>query len=107
MQHYTLLPGLLSSGLVKAPQITLLALLNDNNAGTAHTELVRLTTLSPAHVSTCLSQLETGMLIEKRYPARDGRTINIYLTESGKKKALVMLASMSQNVAEQAATQET
>lgn len=106
MQHHALLPGMLSSGLVKAPQITLLALLNDNNAGTPHAELARLTMLSPAHVSTCLSQLEAGMLIEKRYPARDGRTITIYLTDSGKKKALAMLASMHQNVAEQAAMQE-
>ena len=101
MNHYHLLPGLHESGLVKAPQVLLLALLTTDGSGTHHADLMTRARLGAAHISTCLVSLEREWLVERRYPLRDGRTVNIYLTAPGKKRAETMLAALrGQNVAE-------
>lgn len=108
MQHYFLLPELYASGLVKAPQILLLALLTADGSGTSHAGIMARSGVAAAHVSTCLAALEKQNEIERRYPLRDGRTINIYLTALGKKRAEQMLqALMNQNVAVAVGIQDT
>lgn len=108
MDHHSLLPGLHASGLVKAPQVLLLALLTPDGSGTSHAELITRTRLGGAHISTCLIALENSWFVERRYPLRDGRTVSIYLTAPGKKRAEAMLRALTgQNVAEAAAIQDT
>jgi DNA-binding MarR family transcriptional regulator len=108
MDHYHMLPALHESGLVKAPQVLLLGLLTTNNEGTSHAELMTRVGLPAAHVSTCLTALEKAWLVERRYPLRDGRTINIYLTAPGTRRAEVMLAALrGQKVAVATGMQET
>lgn len=108
MDHYHLLPALHASGLVKAPQVLLLALLTTDGSGTSHSELISRTKLGASHISMCLKSLEQDWFVERRYPLRDGRTINIYLTAPGKKRAQTMLTALTgQNVATAEATQDT
>ncbi len=108
MDHHSLLPGLHDSGLVKAPQVIMLALLTADGSGTSHADIMHRTNLGAAHISTCLVALEKLWFVERRYPLRDGRTINVYLTAPGKKRAEVMLAALTgQKVGDAAGTQDT
>jgi DNA-binding MarR family transcriptional regulator len=108
MDHYHMLPALHESGLVKAPQVLLLGLLTANNEGTSHTDLMVRTGLPAAHISTCLAALEKAWLVERRYPLRDGRTINVYLTAPGTRRAEAMLIALQgQKVAVATGMQET
>ena len=108
MDHHRLLPGLHDSGLVKAPQVIMLALLTADGSGTAHADIMRRTNLGAAHISTCLVSLEKLWFVERRYPLRDGRTINVYLTAPGKKRAETMLRALTgQKVADAAGMQDT
>jgi DNA-binding MarR family transcriptional regulator len=107
MDHYHLLPELHDSGLVKAPQVIMLALLTADGSGTSHADVMRRTNLGAAHISTCLAALEKLWLVERRYPFRDARTISVYLTAPGKKRAETMLAALlGQKVAEAEAIAE-
>ena len=86
----------------------MLALLTEDGAGISHADIMRRTNLGAAHISTCLVSLEKLYYVERRYPLRDGRTINVYLTAPGKKRAETMLRALTgQKVAEAAAMQET
>ncbi len=95
MDHFHLLPGLSESGLVKAPQVLLLALLTKDGSGTSHAELITRTRLKGAHISMCLAAMEKAWLVERRFPLRDGRTIRIYLTAPGKKRSETMLTALT------------
>ena len=99
MQHYGSLFQLHASGLVKAPQVVLLAALTPDRSGVPFGDVVHRTGLSPSHTSTALDGLVKSRLAEKRYPLRDGRTITVYLTPAGAEKAFGMLAALNQKVA--------
>lgn len=90
------LKGLHTTGLVKAPQLVLLATYNADGGGMAVAEVTRLTGLSGAHTSTAVESLELRRFIERRFPARDGRTVTLYLTATGRAQAEAMLTAIRQ-----------
>lgn len=108
MDHYDILPTLYASGLVKAPQIVLLALLTLDGSGTRSSTMPRRTGLTWSHISTSITKLEHLGLAERRFPIRDGRAVTVYLTSSGKKMTKDMLRALqyAQKVASAEAVQD-
>ncbi len=68
------------------------ALLNINEEhGTAATKIAPLLGMEPRSLTRMLKKLELQKLISRKADPKDGRSVRIYLTESGKKgKALAM-----------------
>lgn len=90
------LQPLYASGLVKAPQIALLALYHERGAGSGLTRVTERTGLSLAHASTAVDALERKGLAIRHRPVRDGRTIAVYLTDRGKEVARGMLRALAE-----------
>lgn len=106
MRHYDYLFQLHASGLVKAPQVVLLAVLTPDGTGVAFGDVVCRTGLSPSHASMAIDSLTKARLLEKRYPLRDGRTVTAYLTPVGVVRATGMLRAIDDLRGQKVATAE-
>jgi DNA-binding MarR family transcriptional regulator len=95
--------------MVKAPQITLLAVYHPQDIRLSVTDLGKLTGLSAAHASTAIKALVDSGKMVRHYPARDRRTVTLYLTPQGKTAAEKMLEAWlpDQNVAAVCCTADT
>lgn len=111
MRHYSSLFQLHASGLVKVPQVVLLAALTKDGTGVPFNEITLRAGISASHASTAVDALAKARMLEKRYPLRDGRTVTVYLTPDGVRRASEMLRALdafytNQKVAEAAQTAE-
>jgi len=76
-----------SSKTLTGPKVLLLMLSNRKQGGHVVADLVRLSGLSHPTLNAAKESLIRDDLIEEHYPQRDKRTIKIYLTDKGRKKA--------------------
>ena len=79
-----------ASGLARAPQVIMLRLLTADLSGAPPTSITRSTGLSKTSVSMSISSLEKDGLVERRFLSRDQRSVMLYLTDEGRRKALAM-----------------
>lgn len=82
------------SGLIRAPQIVMLRLLTADLSGAPPTAIARSTGLTMSAVSMAVSSLEESGIIERRFINSDLRSVMLYLTEEGRRKAVAMEESL-------------
>jgi DNA-binding MarR family transcriptional regulator len=72
----------------------MLRLITADLSGAPPTSIARSTGLTIAAVSMAVNKLVKNGIVEKRFLARDKRSVMLYLTELGRQKAIAMENSM-------------
>jgi DNA-binding MarR family transcriptional regulator len=88
------LRDVVTSKLIKTPQLMLLLMANKRGTGWTMTELTATTGLRPSVLTMAKKKLtEDGLLVE-HCPQRDRRVTKVYLTESGRDTAKEMWSAL-------------
>ena len=86
-KHHKTLQQAYQSGLLKTPQLILMAMANRRRRGWKLSDLAKALGMKPSLLSMSkASLLETGLVTE-HYPQRDTRVVRLYLTDLGHEKA--------------------
>jgi DNA-binding MarR family transcriptional regulator len=88
------------SGALKAPQAVLVAMHNEDGAGTSMHDMLGATGMRRNHLSTIVTHLQNRGLVERHNQYRDARRVILYLTPEGRERSGRMTAALEGFAAE-------